>query len=58
MVWQLLNSDLSADFRGYAMVGKALDPEKSRRYRQQLTSVGQVPAAAPVFYLQGTAERG
>lgn len=26
MVWQLLNSDLSASFRGFAAVGKALDP--------------------------------
>jgi len=58
MVWQLLNSDLSASFQGFAMVGKVLDPEKARHYRQTLAALGQVPAPAPVFYLHGTADPG
>ncbi len=58
MVWQLLNSDLSASFRGFAAVGKALDPDKAIRYRKQLAASGAVPAPAPVAYLQGTADRG
>lgn len=58
MVWQLLNSDLSADFSGFAAVGKALDPEKSRRYRSQLASAGTSPEPAPVAYIHGTADRG
>jgi poly(3-hydroxybutyrate) depolymerase len=58
MVWQLLNSCLSSEFRGFAAVGKALDPEKSRHYRCELARAGTVPAPAPVVYVQGTAERG
>jgi poly(3-hydroxybutyrate) depolymerase len=58
MVWQLLNSDLAASFRGFAAVGKALDPEKSRHYRNRLADAGQSPAPAPVAYIQGTADRG
>jgi poly(3-hydroxybutyrate) depolymerase len=58
MVWQLLNSDLAASFRGFAAVGKALDPEKSRHYRNQLAASGEVPAPAPVAYVHGTADRG
>jgi poly(3-hydroxybutyrate) depolymerase len=58
MVWQLLYSALSASFRGFAMVGKALDPEKATHYRAELAVVGALPAAAPVFYLQGTADSG
>jgi poly(3-hydroxybutyrate) depolymerase len=58
MVWQLLNSELAGSFRGFAAVGKVLDPEKSRHYRNQLAASGAVPAPAPVVYLQGTADRG
>jgi poly(3-hydroxybutyrate) depolymerase len=58
LVWQLLNSDLSAAFRGFAAVGKALDPEKSQHYRRQLAVAGLEPRPAPVCYLQGTADRG
>ena len=36
MVWQLINSDRVSQFRGFAAVGKALDPEKAKRYRRQL----------------------
>ena len=36
MVWQLMNSDRVSLFRGFAAVGKALDPEKALHYRQQL----------------------
>lgn len=36
MVWQLMNSDLVSSFRGFAAVGKALDPEKALHYRGQL----------------------
>lgn len=58
MVWQLLNSDLSTAIRGFASVGKALDPEKADRYRAELAAVGAAPAPAPVVYVQGTADRG
>ena len=58
MVWQLLNSSLSAAFRGFAAVGMALDPEKARRYRCELASAGALPEPAPVAYIQGTADRG
>ncbi len=57
MVWQLLNSDLSTSLRGFAAVGKALDPEKVTHYNNTFPA-GTAPAAAPVFYLQGTADRG
>jgi poly(3-hydroxybutyrate) depolymerase len=56
MVWQLLNSDLSTSIRGFAAVGKAVDPEKVEHYRNSLGGVA--PAAAPMVYLQGTADRG
>ncbi len=56
MVWQLLNSNLSTRIRGYAAVGKVLDPEKAQHYRAELAPA--LPAAAPMFYLQGTADRG
>lgn len=56
MVWQLLNSGLSSEFRGYAAVGKALDPEKVRHYQNQLPA-GTSPAPAPVAYVHGTADR-
>jgi len=58
MVWQLLNSALSTAFRGFAAVGKALDPEKARHYRTELAETGAVPAPAPVVYVHGTADRG
>lgn len=58
MVWQLLNSDLSAAFRGFAAVGKALDPDKAIQYRRHLAASGAVPAPAPVAYIQGTADTG
>ena len=58
MVWQLLNSELAASFRGFAAVGKALDPEKARHYRNQLAATGAAPAPAPVVYVHGTADRG
>lgn len=58
MTWQLLHSDLAASFRGFAAVGKALDPEKVRHYRNQLAATGAEPAPAPVVYVHGTADRG
>ena len=42
--WQLLHSDLAASFRGFATVGKALDPEKVRHYRNELAATGADPA--------------
>lgn len=57
MVWQLLYSDLAARFRGFAAVGKALDPEKVSHYRRALPA-GTDPAPAPVYYLHGTADHG
>jgi poly(3-hydroxybutyrate) depolymerase len=56
MVWQLINSDRVAQFRGFAAVGLALDPEKSRRYRQVLDAAGDQPGPVPVFYEHGTGE--
>jgi poly(3-hydroxybutyrate) depolymerase len=57
MAWQLLNSDLASSFRGFAAVGKALDPEKAQHYRKHL-GPGVDAAPAPVVYVQGTADRG
>lgn len=54
MVWQLMNSDLVCRFRGFAAVGKALDPEKSEEYRKHLAGP---PPAVPVMYVHGTADR-
>jgi poly(3-hydroxybutyrate) depolymerase len=56
MVWQLINSDRVAEFRGFAAVGKALDPEKSQRYRRELAASGDEPVAVPVVYVHGTGE--
>ncbi|HET9139473.1 hypothetical protein, partial [Actinophytocola sp.] len=58
MVWQLMNSDLLTRFRGFAAVGKALDPEKADAYRKRLADVGSQPAAVPVMYVHGTGDRG
>lgn len=58
MVWQLLNSALADSFRGFAAVGKALDAEKARHYRNELAATGAAPAPAPVVYVHGTADRG
>ena len=57
MVWQLINSDRVAQFRGFAAVGKALDPEKAQRYRRELAASGDQPAPVPVVYVHGTGER-
>lgn len=51
MVWQLAYSSLLSSFRGFAAVGKVLDPEKVSRYP------GVAPAV-PVIYIQGTADLG
>jgi poly(3-hydroxybutyrate) depolymerase len=56
MVWQLMNSDRVSLFRGFATVGKALDPEKSQRYRRDLAAIGAQPDPVPVFYVHGTGE--
>jgi poly(3-hydroxybutyrate) depolymerase len=56
MVWQLMNSDRVSRFRGFATVGKALDPEKAQHYRQQLAATGSQPSAVPVIYVHGTAD--
>jgi poly(3-hydroxybutyrate) depolymerase len=58
MVWQLANSDLVSRFQGFAVVGKALDPEKVEAYRKRLSSTGDQPAAIPVMYVHGTADHG
>lgn len=57
MVWQLMNSDLVSSFRGFAAVAKALDPEKAQQYRLRLANSGGQPAAVPVMYVHGTADR-
>jgi len=54
MVWQLINSDLVAQLRGFATVGMALHPEQAQRYRRQLA--GAQPAPVPVMYVHGTGE--
>lgn len=56
MVWQLMNSNLVARFKGFAAVGKALDPEKALHYRQQLAGV--LPVPVPAIYVHGTADFG
>jgi poly(3-hydroxybutyrate) depolymerase len=58
MVWQLVNSDLVTRFRGYAAVGKALDPEKADAYRKQVTDAGGQPVPVSVMYVHGTGDRG
>ncbi len=57
MVWQLAHSDLAAQFRGFAAVGKALDPEKAEAYRKHLASAGGQPAPVPVMYVHGTGDK-
>lgn len=56
MVWQLMNSDLVDQFRGFATVGKALDPEKAAAFRSQLAAAGGQPSAVPAMYVHGTAD--
>ncbi|MBX9245205.1 hypothetical protein ICW40_10340 [Actinotalea ferrariae] len=56
MVWQLAHSALVARFRGFAAVGKALDPEKVRRYSRGLGGAPAVPV--PVMYVHGTGDVG
>ncbi|MGH8904957.1 MAG: alpha/beta hydrolase family esterase [Egibacteraceae bacterium] len=56
MAWQLMNSNLVSSFRGFAVVGKALDPEKALHYRQQLAPL--LPASVPAIYVHGTADFG
>lgn len=55
-MWQLMNSDLVDRFRGYAAVGKALDPEKAQRYRRMLAASGTPVPPVPVIYVHGTGE--
>jgi poly(3-hydroxybutyrate) depolymerase len=57
MVWQLMNSALVADFRGFAAVAKVLDPEKVQHYRRIL-GAGVLPAPVPAVYVHGTADTG
>ena len=58
MVWQLANSDLVARFRGFAAVGKALDPEKAEELPQ---APRRKPAGSPprcrVIYVHGTGDK-
>jgi poly(3-hydroxybutyrate) depolymerase len=58
MVWQLLNSRLAPRFRGFAAVGKALDPEKAQHYRRELSDAGEPIEPAAVAYVHGTADSG
>jgi poly(3-hydroxybutyrate) depolymerase len=58
MVWQLLNSELAQRFRGFAAVGKALDPEKVQHYRRELSAAGDAIQPAAVAYVHGTADSG
>lgn len=55
MVWQIANSDRVGLFQGFAAVGKALDPEKAEKYRQQLG--GAAPPPVPFMYIHGTADK-
>jgi polyhydroxybutyrate depolymerase len=54
MVWQIAYSNpaLIGRFRGFAAVGKALDPEKIAWYR----SHHGAPPAAPFMYIHGTGD--
>lgn len=54
--FQLMNSNLVSRFRGFAVVGKALDPEKALHYRKQLGAVP--PAPVPAIYVHGTGDSG
>ncbi len=56
LCWQLMNSNLVSRFKGFAAVGKALDPEKALHYRQQLGAVP--PDPVPAIYVHGTADFG
>lgn len=56
MVWQLANSTRVALFRGFAVVGKGLDPEKAQLYRQVLQQTGAVPPPVPFIFIMGTAD--
>ncbi|MGH3972512.1 MAG: alpha/beta hydrolase family esterase [Pseudonocardiaceae bacterium] len=58
MVWQLMNSDHVSRFRGFAVVGKALDPEKAIHYRHERAALGDVPGPVPVIYVHGTGDYG
>jgi poly(3-hydroxybutyrate) depolymerase len=49
MVWQLAYSNLVALFQGFAVVAKALDPEK-------VSSFAGVPPPVPFIYIHGTAD--
>jgi len=51
-----MNSNLVSRFKGFAAVGKALDPEKALHYRQQLGAVP--PDPVPAIYVHGTADFG
>lgn len=58
MVWQLVNSRLVELFRGFAVVGRALDPEKAAHYRRHAVDDGRPLVATPVMYVHGTADPG
>jgi poly(3-hydroxybutyrate) depolymerase len=53
MVWQIANSDRVALFRGFAVVEKALDPEKVSHFRDQLGGAALPPI--PLIFVMGTA---
>lgn len=57
MAWQLMNSDLVTEFRGFAAVAKPLDPEKADYYKQQLPA-GDLPVPVPTIYVHGTGDTG
>lgn len=56
MTWQLAFSDRYTQFKGFACVGKALDPEKVDYFIDNWAA-GPVPAdAVPLMYIHGTAD--
>ena len=58
MGWQIANSRLETTFKGYAAVGKGLDPEKAIRYRADLQNQlnPRDPYEIPLIYIMGTAD--
>ena len=57
-VWQLANSRLETTFRGFAAVGKGLDPEKVNYFHAQLQAQPNPrdPEPIPLIFIMGTAD--
>lgn len=56
-VHSLMNCPLVTRFKGFAAVGRALDPEKAEHYRKSLPP-GVLPPPVPLIFIMGTADSG